>query len=39
MTSDTVLEYEVVLPDGQVVLATKDHHPDLFFALKVGHFM
>ncbi|KAG4430195.1 hypothetical protein IFR05_014325 [Cadophora sp. M221] len=33
---DTVLSYEVVLPDGKIVTASNSSEPDLFFALKGG---
>lgn len=36
MVCDSVLRYEVVLADGDVVLADKENHPDLFAALKGG---
>lgn len=34
---DNVVEYEVVLANGTVVLADLDNHPDLFWALKGGN--
>lgn len=34
---DNVLQYEVVLANGTVVLADHDNHPDLFWALKGGN--
>ncbi|EIN13665.1 FAD-binding domain-containing protein [Punctularia strigosozonata HHB-11173 SS5] len=33
---DTVVEFEVVLPGGDIVTATDSSYPDLFFALKGG---
>ncbi|KAH9213233.1 hypothetical protein DL95DRAFT_302673 [Leptodontidium sp. 2 PMI_412] len=33
---DTVISYEVVLPDGKIVTASNSSEPDLFFALKGG---
>ncbi|KAJ5161214.1 FAD-binding domain-containing protein [Penicillium capsulatum] len=33
---DTVLEFEVVLANGEVVTASENSHPDLFLALKGG---
>ena len=33
---DSVVNYEIVLADGSLVEANKDHHPDLFWALKGG---
>ncbi|EPT03261.1 hypothetical protein FOMPIDRAFT_1047248 [Fomitopsis schrenkii] len=37
LTIDTVREFEVVLPDGTVTMASNTSHPDLFWALKGGH--
>ncbi|KAH7333260.1 hypothetical protein BKA65DRAFT_527493 [Rhexocercosporidium sp. MPI-PUGE-AT-0058] len=33
---DTVVSYEIVLPDGKIVTASKSSEPDLFFALRGG---
>ncbi|KAF2670700.1 FAD-binding domain-containing protein [Microthyrium microscopicum] len=33
---DNVLEFEVVLPTGEVAIANKNSHPDLFWALRGG---
>lgn len=32
---DSVLEYDLVLPNGTFVSVTQDSSPDLFFGLKV----
>lgn len=36
MACDNVRRFEVVLADGEVVVADRDHRPDLFVALKGG---
>jgi len=36
LTIDNLLECEVVLANGETVLANKDSHPDLFWALRGG---
>ena len=36
LSVDNVLAYNVVLPDGTPVTATKDEYDDLFWALKVS---
>ncbi|KZL71547.1 6-hydroxy-D-nicotine oxidase [Colletotrichum tofieldiae] len=36
LTCDNVLEYEVVLADGQIVTVTPTAYPDLFWALRGG---
>lgn len=36
MTCDNILAAEVVLADGSIVVADKDHHPRLFWALRGG---
>lgn len=36
LSCDTVISYEVVLPDGKIVTASNSSKPDLFFALKGG---
>ncbi|KKY29505.1 putative fad binding domain-containing protein [Diaporthe ampelina] len=36
LTSDTVVEFNVVLPNGTISRASEDVNPDLFFALKGG---
>lgn len=36
LTCDNVLSFEVVTADGQVVRASADEHPDLFWALRGG---
>ncbi|KAL2277115.1 hypothetical protein FJTKL_00247 [Diaporthe vaccinii] len=36
LTSDTVLQFNVVLPNGTISTASADENPDLFFALKGG---
>jgi len=36
LTSDTVVSYELVTPDGNVCTVTNKTSPDLFFALKGG---
>ncbi|KAK7424496.1 hypothetical protein QQX98_000461 [Neonectria punicea] len=33
---DHVLEYEVVLPNATIVVASEDSHPDLYYALRGG---
>ena len=38
MAIDTVIAYELVKPDGNVVMVTKDSYPTLFFGLKVCLF-
>ncbi|TFK36628.1 hypothetical protein BDQ12DRAFT_686234 [Crucibulum laeve] len=37
LSIDTIVAYELVLPTGQVIQASKLSHPDLFFALKGGY--
>ena len=34
-TVDTVVGFELVLPDGTITSVTEDSHPDLFWGLKV----
>lgn len=36
LTIDTLLSYELVLPNGTVTTVTADSNPDLFFSLKVS---
>lgn len=36
LVCDSVQRYEVVLANGDIIYADKDHHPDLFVALKGG---
>ncbi|KAH8748651.1 hypothetical protein F5883DRAFT_238608 [Diaporthe sp. PMI_573] len=36
LTSDTVEQFNVVLPNGTISSASADYNPDLFFALKGG---
>ncbi|GKT47695.1 bifunctional solanapyrone synthase [Colletotrichum spaethianum] len=36
LTCDNVLEYEVVLADGQIVTVTSSAYPDLYWALRGG---
>ncbi|ROW05742.1 hypothetical protein VMCG_05184 [Cytospora schulzeri] len=36
LTCDTVLSYNVVLPNGTITTASSDTNPDLYFALKGG---
>lgn len=36
LTCDNVLSYEVVTADGEVLRASADEHPDLFWALRGG---
>ncbi len=36
LTIDSLLEADVVLPDGSFVTASKSQHPDLFWALRGG---
>ncbi|KAJ5160831.1 uncharacterized protein N7482_007835 [Penicillium canariense] len=36
MACDSFRELEIVLPDGQIVTASKDSNPDLFFASRGG---
>ena len=33
---DTILEYELVLPNGDTEIITNETNPDLFFALKAS---
>lgn len=35
LSCDTVLEYELVTPTGQILTVNNGSHPDLFFGLKV----
>lgn len=39
LTVDTVTAYQLVLPNGTVSSITASSNPDLFFALKVRHFV
>lgn len=34
---DNVVEYELVKPNGDVVIVTETQNPDLFFALRGGN--
>jgi hypothetical protein len=36
LTVDNLLAVEVVTADGQVIMASAEHHPDLFWALRGG---
>lgn len=36
LTIDTVLEFEIVKPNGDIVNVTESSDPDLFFGLKVN---
>ena len=36
LTIDNLLAVEVVTADGQVITASAEHHPDLFWALRGG---
>jgi FAD/FMN-containing dehydrogenase len=36
LTCDNVLSYEIVTADGEVLRASQDEHPDLFWALRGG---
>lgn len=36
LTADQVLEWEVITADGKHIVATADHHPGLFSALRGG---
>lgn len=36
LTIDNVISAQVVLPDGQIVTASADQHPDLFWAIRGG---
>ena len=33
---DNVLEFEVMLPTGQIIIAKKYYNPDIFWALRGG---
>ncbi|HET8716525.1 MAG TPA: FAD-binding oxidoreductase [Nocardioidaceae bacterium] len=36
LTVDNLVSADLVLPDGRLVVADEDHHPDLFWALRGG---
>ena len=36
LTLDSVLEYELVLPNATITTVTATQHPDIFFGLKGG---
>ncbi|EIM20065.1 FAD dependent oxidoreductase [Wallemia mellicola CBS 633.66] len=36
LTSDRVVEYEIVLYTGEILKVNREYHPDLFFGLKGG---
>lgn len=37
--SDTVVEYELVTPTGEIITVNAESHPDLFFGLQVCSFI
>ena len=39
LSIDNILEYELVLPSGQIVIVNSSTYPDLFFGLKVRNLL